>query len=225
MNLLGIDASSENISFALMKDKDVIFDFNRKMKFGASRVISYIEKYIRKGILNLKEIDAFIVGAGPGSFTGLRISFSIIKAFSISLNIPIISIGSFFSSAYPFKEKYKKIAVISDARRNLIYGTSFLVKDGILYQEKKERLVTIEGFAREKRDYFFVTSDIYLREKVLKIDRKIKFYPRVIYPKAKYLLLLAKDSYYKKKFTPLEKFEPLYIYPKTCQIVAKSKKD
>ncbi|UCD15550.1 MAG: tRNA (adenosine(37)-N6)-threonylcarbamoyltransferase complex dimerization subunit type 1 TsaB [Candidatus Omnitrophota bacterium] len=218
MNLLGIDTSSDNVSLGIIRKGRLAVDFNRRIKFGASKVMPVIEKYVKKTSLDLRKIDAFVVGAGPGSFTGLRISFSIVKAFSLSLDKPVIKVGSFFSMAYPYRKKHKKIAVIGDARRGLIYAASFKVNKDVLKIEGREELVDLESFVRRRKDYFFVSYEEHLKRKVLEAYPAIKFCNRQTWPRAGYLLELAKDYYVKGKFTALDKLVPLYLHPKTCQI-------
>jgi len=83
MNILAVDSSTHNTSLCIECDGEVRFDFNRRLKFGASKLINFIDKALKKSSLGLEDIDTFLVGKGPGSFTGLRISFSIIKAFMV----------------------------------------------------------------------------------------------------------------------------------------------
>lgn len=224
MNLLAIDTSSENVSLSILNKGKIIVDFNRRMKFGASKLISYLDKYIKEESLDLKEINAFILGAGPGSFTGLRISFSIVKAFVLALDKQVITMGSFWPCVYDFRDKYDKIAFISDARKNLIYAASFKVVKGILRIEGREKLVVLKDFLKDKRDYLFLTYNEHLREDALELYSKINFYPKNVYPKAKNLLFLGKSCYDNKRFTPIERLEPLYLHPKTCQIRPKEQR-
>ncbi len=217
VNLLAIDASSENISLCV-KYKEKIFQLNQRRHFGASRLIADIASQLKKNSSPLESMDAFVIGSGPGSFTGLRISFSLIKAFMLALNKPAIMVGSFFSCAQILKGTSERIAVIADARRSLIYGACFRVKKGLLKEEGRERLYQLEEFTRHKNDYLFVSYDAQLREKALKLNPKINFYPKDVYPSAKYLLPQAQLCYNKGKFTAVEELKPLYLHPKTCQI-------
>jgi len=216
VNLLGFDASSANLSLSIMLRSKIVYDFNRRFKFGASKLITYIDKALKETSLKLKDFDAFVIGAGPGSFTGLRISHSIIKALSYSTNRPIITIGSFFACAYPFCQKQEKIAVIADARRNLIYFSSFKCKNNKLQREVKEKLIALEELPNTGQ--LFITYDQHLRKQIVQNDSRIDFYSKDIYPKAKHLLELAKEKYKRSKFVTVAKLEPLYIHPKTCQI-------
>jgi tRNA threonylcarbamoyladenosine biosynthesis protein TsaB len=166
----------------------------------------------------LKDFDALVVGRGPGSFTGLRIGFSVAKAFSVSSGIPVISLGSFFSIAYGFRGRYDKIAVIGDARKGLAYTAAFAVKKGKIAITEKEKLCDLASFIKNKDGYFLVTSDANLIEQSRKLGACSLFHPAPFYPDAKNLAMLAQDLFVKKKFTPLDKLEPLYLHPKTCQI-------
>lgn len=221
INLLSIDASSHNLSFCLVKKGKVVFNYNRKIRFGATRLIGNIEKAMKKFKMNLSDIDAFSIGSGPGSFTGLRITFSILKAFALALKKPIIQVSSFFSCAYPFSKKSKKIAVITDARKGLVYAAYFVSKNGVIKSEGKVRLVKLEEAIKRKKDYLFVTYDSHLRKQAIDANKNLNFYSQDVYPKASGLLSFIYQSYIDKKFVPVEKLEPLYIHPKTCQIRSK----
>jgi len=218
MNLVGIDTSTDMISIAMMIKDRLVLNFNRYRKHGASGVMSCLEGGLKKLSINLDIFDAFVVGAGPGSFTGLRISFSIIKALSLALKKPVIKIESFSASAHQFKNRFAKIATIADAKRNLIYGVTFRIRGSRLKKEKKESLYTLKDFVEKNKDYFFVTYNRFLRDELKKIDSSIRFSKRDVWPKAKNLLIIAKDYFQYKKFTPLDRLEPLYVYPKDCQV-------
>ncbi|MCK9574268.1 MAG: tRNA (adenosine(37)-N6)-threonylcarbamoyltransferase complex dimerization subunit type 1 TsaB [Candidatus Omnitrophica bacterium] len=218
MNILAVDSSSENLSIGVFWRGKVLIDFNRKFKFGASSLVYFIDENLRKYKISLNDIDVFAIGQGPGSFTGLRVSFSVIKAFMISLNVPAVGVVSFYSMAYPFINKHNKIAVVSDARRGLVYAATFTVKNSLLQREIKEHLAVLEDFVRDKSEYFFVTYDEYLYKEIQKINPKINFNQTAVYPKAKYYLKIAQTLAQKKKFIALSDLEPLYLHPKTCQI-------
>ena len=52
---------------------------------------NYLDKIIKKGkrfnVQNLKDINTIYLNRGPGSFAGIRNSFSIVKAFNLTNNI------------------------------------------------------------------------------------------------------------------------------------------
>ncbi|MCD6583259.1 MAG: tRNA (adenosine(37)-N6)-threonylcarbamoyltransferase complex dimerization subunit type 1 TsaB [Candidatus Omnitrophica bacterium] len=219
MILLGIEASSEVISLGAVDNKRVIFKFKKKMRKGASYIVAYLERYLKKSLLRWEDISSLVIGKGPGSFTSLRVSFSVIKGLAVALNKPVIALGSFFSIAHKLRSKFHKLAVVCDARRNLIYAATFRVRNYTqLIRKRKENLYSLEEFVQLYPDYLYVTYHSHIRENARKIFPQINFYPLDIYPDVIYLLEIAKDFYRRRLFTTLESLEPLYIYPKECQI-------
>ena len=50
-----------------------------------------IAKLLKQNKFDLKDIEGLVIYKGPGSFTGLRIGFSVANALAYSLEIPIVS--------------------------------------------------------------------------------------------------------------------------------------
>lgn len=53
-----------------------------------------IDEILNKSGKSLKDIQGIVLYKGPGSFTGLRIGFSVANALSYSLVVPIVSSAS-----------------------------------------------------------------------------------------------------------------------------------
>lgn len=76
-----------------------LYDNNRKLacvKWQAHRELAEtihkrIDDILNESSKSLKDIDGIICFKGPGSFTGLRIGFSVANALAYSLNAPIVS--------------------------------------------------------------------------------------------------------------------------------------
>ncbi|MCM8824395.1 MAG: tRNA (adenosine(37)-N6)-threonylcarbamoyltransferase complex dimerization subunit type 1 TsaB [Candidatus Omnitrophica bacterium] len=215
MNLLGIDTSTDMVSLAMMVDNKIILDFNRNQPYGASKAIVYIKKFLNKLSIDLDIFDVFVLGAGPGSFTGLRISFSLIKAFSLALGKPVVKLGSFYSYASQVKHNASKIAIVTDAKRKMVYATTMRIKNGVIVRERREALYSLKDFIKRYRDYLFVTNSEYLRGECKNYG--VEIYPKDIWPNAKELLLLTKELS-PLEFTPLNRLEPIYVYPQDCQV-------
>ncbi|MDD5071110.1 MAG: tRNA (adenosine(37)-N6)-threonylcarbamoyltransferase complex dimerization subunit type 1 TsaB, partial [Candidatus Omnitrophica bacterium] len=223
MNLLIIDTSSDNLSLAIFWENKLVCDINRFAPKSASALVEEIELQLKKRKLKISLFDAFVVGSGPGSFTGMRISFSLIKAFSLALSKPIISLGSFLACAYQFPQK-QSLAVVVDARKNLIYGATFKkMKSGVIVREKKERLVDLDEFVKDKENYYFITYDQAIRTRIKFLSSAFEIDEKNIYPKASALILPAIAAYNKGSFNDFSKIVPLYLHPKTCQIRKREK--
>ena len=87
--------------------------------------------------LNLDEIDAIAVAAGPGSFTGLRIGSATAKGLGLALDKPIVSISTVEALAYNLFDTEGLICPIMDARRNQTYTGIYSFENGV-FQEIQE---------------------------------------------------------------------------------------
>jgi len=216
MTLLGIDTSTEFISLALTRNGRRLAGLNRRSPHGTSRSLVPLIKRVcdRAGVLPEK-LDALVVGAGPGSFTGLRISFAAVKALALVLGKPVASVGSFFAIAWPFRQRHKKIAVVGDARRGLVYGAVF--KGGeILKPVGKVALYELGEFLTAHRDCYFIFCGQDIRDAALKCRAGIACYRGQVRVRADRLLEYAGAA--GLPYTAIKDLEPLYIHPKTCQI-------
>ncbi len=218
MNFLAVDTSSQKLSFSISKNSNLIYEYSKVLPRGSSRLICQLQKAFRELALGVKDFDFFVVGSGPGSFTGLRISFSVIKAFSLAANKPVFSCDSFFSCAYSFLGKEKKVAVIADAKKNLIYAAFFLLEKNKIKQIVKPSLMNLEDCLRRKKDYFFVTYDYHLRQKIIDLGGRLRICPKDIYPQAKYLIYGLDKSKITKATYNLDTLKPLYLHPMSCQV-------
>ncbi|PJC47821.1 MAG: tRNA (adenosine(37)-N6)-threonylcarbamoyltransferase complex dimerization subunit type 1 TsaB, partial [Candidatus Omnitrophica bacterium CG_4_9_14_0_2_um_filter_42_8] len=89
MKILGIDTSSKFLNIALSENKDIIKEGSYLLdRKHASRLVPKIKELLRKSRVSINKIDAFIIGLGPGSFTGLRIGVSAIKGFCVASEKP-----------------------------------------------------------------------------------------------------------------------------------------
>ena len=93
--LLNIDTATEiasvcvsqnGLSLGLLK--------NEHQKEHASFVHAAVAKVLQEAGKVLKEIDAFAVTSGPGSYTGLRVGMASAKGFSYALSKPLITVNT-----------------------------------------------------------------------------------------------------------------------------------
>ncbi len=148
MKLLTLDTNTSLMSCCITENENLISELNIfNFKNHSINSISTIDSVIKNSNLNLQDIDGFVLSKGPGSFTGLRIAFSIIKAFSFSLNKPMISISSL--DCLGFRENFNGIVcAIMDALRNEIYVNSFSSKDEIVKNNFEGNIVHIDNLKK-----------------------------------------------------------------------------
>lgn len=81
------------------------------------------------------DLDAVVVGVGPGPFTGLRVGMATAAAFGDALDIPVIGVCSLDGLAWNAiadapRHEGETIIVATDARRREVYWATYRISDG-----------------------------------------------------------------------------------------------
>ncbi len=122
MNYLAIDTSGKNLSIIIKKNGEVYkyHDGECGVRHSVS-LMPEVEKLAKEAGVNLAELDFFAVVVGAGSFTGIRIGVSTVKAMCFAYNKPCLSITSFDTLAYNVISKNSKTLAVLDAGHNGYY--------------------------------------------------------------------------------------------------------
>lgn len=90
MNILAIDTSSKICSVSILEDKNLIIEkHNNDEKTHSQKLMPLVDEIFKESEYSLEDMDLFACCIGPGSFTGLRIGISTVKAFSDVTQIPV----------------------------------------------------------------------------------------------------------------------------------------
>ena len=88
---------------------------------------------VEAGCLDLSQADHFAVGVGPGAFSGLRASVSLIRSLAQPGNTPVTAVSSAraLAAAVMAETGASRIVVFGDARRQELWAGSFLSRAGV----------------------------------------------------------------------------------------------
>jgi len=130
MNQLAIDSSCLILSVALSSENEVFYiESDTEMKH-SDLVMDYIDSLIKQAGIKQNEIDCVLCMSGPGSFTGLRIGYSVAKGLALSLSIKFIAVPTLDCIA--FKENDYTIAAIEskkDSYYNAFYNNGVRITE------------------------------------------------------------------------------------------------
>ena len=122
MNKLIIDATKNEI-FLMIMNKDINYSITHEnTKTNYEKFTLLIKEFLDKKKLNLKNISQIYVNRGPGSFAGIRNSFSIVKAIHLTHKIDYYSF-SFDDFNEKNEVKYENIPKLCEkfkVEKNLI---------------------------------------------------------------------------------------------------------
>jgi tRNA threonylcarbamoyladenosine biosynthesis protein TsaB len=133
MNLLAIETSGPVLSVAIKKRgaKPRHATVKGYMKH-AENLLPVIDRLLKKEKLKIRDVDAFLISRGPGSFTGLRIGFATLKGFLAirpkpcygACSLDVIAAGIKGSGTFSPKTR-PDLTVCLDARRGKLYARSY----------------------------------------------------------------------------------------------------
>ena len=101
MKILAIDTSSKVCSVAITEDSQKIIELHSDdEKTHSVKLMPMIDEVFHSTNLTLDNIDLLACSVGPGSFTGVRIGISTVKAFADVKGIPVVQVSSLEGLAY-----------------------------------------------------------------------------------------------------------------------------
>ena len=123
MICLFFDTSSDLLKVSLIKDNKIIFDNELHTKNDhSSYLVPTIDEAFKSNNIDFKELDEIIVGNGPGSFTGTRISIAVAKTYAFSFNIPVYMISSLEELIYDNDGYDFYVPIIEEKKDNLYFS-------------------------------------------------------------------------------------------------------
>ncbi|MDR0290681.1 MAG: tRNA (adenosine(37)-N6)-threonylcarbamoyltransferase complex dimerization subunit type 1 TsaB [Treponema sp.] len=125
MNLLAIDTATEQFSIAIASQRGTasdtwLFEADAGLRH-SELVMDSIDMLTGKAGLRRQDISSVICMGGPGSFTGLRIGFSIAKGLALSLGISFAAIPTLDCMAWPFRSLPGIIVPVIDAKKGAFF--------------------------------------------------------------------------------------------------------
>ncbi len=126
MLVMGIDTSSEIGAVGLINEQGVQGEINiRHVHRHSERLLPNIDFLFEETGFEIKDLDGIAVTIGPGSFTGLRIGLSSVKALIQVLDIPVVGLSTLDILAYNFFQHRGWLVPVIDARRERVYTSLY----------------------------------------------------------------------------------------------------
>ncbi len=130
MIILAIEASGAAAGCAVAADGVIRGEFETQFKKTHSQTLVPMMDALRRILgLDMKDVGAVSLTAGPGSFTGLRIGAATAKGLGLALGIPLIPVPTLESLAYNVFGTDALVCPIMDARRQQVYTGIYEEKD------------------------------------------------------------------------------------------------
>lgn len=225
MLILSLDTSTENGSIAVLENDVLLGAVFLSQKRSYSQIlIPSIDFMLNQLSLSLKDIEVFAVSIGPGSFTGIRIGVSCIKAFALALNKKIAPVSSLYALTYKLKEiKNSFICPVIDAKKGEIFSSLYFF-DGENFQA-----IIDEGcynpsdfFSKlEKERIYFIGNGCEIWRKEIEKNVKEAIFPSFNNFLAEEVGKIGYEILMERKGKNPEEVLPLYFRPSEAELKSK----
>ena len=132
LNLLALDTSTEYCSVALLRDEELTYRDAHAVQRHSELILPMIEDLLVASGLELGQLDGIAFGAGPGSFTGLRIACGVAQGLAFGAGLPVVPVGTLVALAQ--EAGAPKVIACLDARMGEIYHAAYR-RDGASWTE------------------------------------------------------------------------------------------
>jgi tRNA threonylcarbamoyladenosine biosynthesis protein TsaB len=141
MLVLGIDTATQTASIALVRDDAVIAAAEVMSRTHGDVLLPAIDALVRGAGLGPRDLDAIAIGAGPGSFTGLRIGMATAKGIAFAADRPLWIVSSLAALAWGGATAGGLLVPVLDARRAEVYAGFYRAGERGVIEVATERVL------------------------------------------------------------------------------------
>ncbi len=212
MRLLALDTSTEFLSLALQDGEQLYLHHAHAGQSHSQTILPTIRGLLNEAGLDIHDLNGVVFGAGPGSFTGLRIGCGVAQGLAFGASLPVIGIGTLLAMAEA--SGHSRVVACLDARMGEVYHAAY-IKHETGWQEvlpptvcKPELVTMVEG-----ADWHGVGNAWGVYGDVLQAlhgERLVGVMPD-LYPEASAMLNLAAPVLAAGLGQPAEEAAPVYV--------------
>jgi len=129
LNLLAFDTSTEFLSIAIARG-EALFRFDTLAGQSHSQLIlPEIQKLLTSANMPLSDLNGLVFGAGPGSFTGVRIAAGVAQGLAYGASLPVVGVCTLMALAQA--SGANKVITCLDARMGEVYHAAYVQENGV----------------------------------------------------------------------------------------------
>lgn len=149
-SVLAIDTATEFCSVAVLVGDRQVEQSERVGQRHSERALPMVQSVLASAGQRLSDIDFFAFGAGPGSFTGLRIACGIVQGLAYGTPRQVVAVGNLralAARAFALVPSARSALIAIDARMHEAYCAIY-VNDAMLTELRGPALERPDALAR-----------------------------------------------------------------------------
>jgi tRNA threonylcarbamoyladenosine biosynthesis protein TsaB len=184
-----------------------------------------IRQVLRSGNIELKELDAIVLGNGPGSFIGMRIAASVAQGLAYGAGLKIAAVSSLAGvAAEVFAASDADEAIIAqDAHMSEIYLGAYRRRDDgvpeLMFPERLHGHMIIDELDTANPGRRVAAGSGWQRYPQIAAINSAAIGEQVdiLYPRARFLLALGADALQRGQSIDPADIAPAYLRPKVAE--------
>ena len=124
LKIIAFDTSSNYCSIALWMDGKILSRSMLAEQRHSELLLPMLQELLAESELTLVQLDGIAFGAGPGSFTGLRIACGVAQGLAFGSGLPVIGISTLEALAQ--QAGTNSVITAIDARMGEIYHAAYI---------------------------------------------------------------------------------------------------
>jgi tRNA threonylcarbamoyladenosine biosynthesis protein TsaB len=145
VRILGLDTATRKTSVGLAIDETIVASRVRTTGTHAVSLLPLIEEVLGDAGWSVSGLDACAISAGPGSFTGLRVGFSVAKGLAHAIGVPLVTVPTLEALARTVHDYSGTICALLDARKGELYQACFRRQGESLERVSADAVTTPEA--------------------------------------------------------------------------------
>lgn len=212
MKILALDASTEYLSLAVTTGEK-LYQYDQLVGQSASQLIlPQIQTLLETAHLTLTDLDGIAFGAGPGSFTGVRVACGVAQGLAFGARLPVVGVNVLMALAQA--SGARRVIAASDARMKEVYHAVYQKHEDI-WQEvhpagvyKPSNVPDVDG-----HDWVGVGTawKVYADALAQRYQQKVISTIPEMTPKARAIIDLAKPIFAAGQAVDASAARPIYI--------------
>jgi len=173
MRILAVDTTTSSGSVAILEGTNLLAEIAvESASTHSSRLLRSINLLLENAPLGIADVKGFAVAPGPGSFTGIRIGLSTIKAFAFASGKPVAPVSSLRALAWKLRDSGARLVCpMLDAKKGEIYAALFETSGGRMREAIRQGAYSPDQFLMllpARKSILFIGDGAHLyRDKIL----------------------------------------------------------
>src|SRR5256712_13341824 len=123
MNLLAIDTSTDFCSIAASRGESLFSRHEPAGRRQAEMILGMVDAVLAEAGLEIAQIEGIAYGAGPGSFTGLRVAAGVTQGLALARRVGVVGVGTLLAIAE--EAAGERIISCLDAHMGEVYHAAY----------------------------------------------------------------------------------------------------